>query len=27
VHGASSVGIQAIQVVGPETLLNFFGDV
>lgn len=27
VDGAASVGIQAIQVVGPETLLNFFGDV
>ena len=27
VDGAASLGIQAIQVVGPETLLNFFGDV
>ncbi|MDA1269537.1 MAG: HAD family phosphatase [Bacteroidetes bacterium] len=27
VDGAASIGIQAIQVVGPETLLNFFGDV
>ena len=27
VDGAASLGIQAIQVVGSETLLNFFGDV
>lgn len=27
VQGASAVGIQAIQVMGPETLLDFFGDV
>ena len=27
VDGAASIGIQAIQVEGPETLLNFFGDV
>jgi len=27
VDGAASLGIQAIQVVGPETLLNYFGDV
>ena len=27
VDGAASLGIQAVQVVGSETLLNFFGDV
>lgn len=27
VDGAASIGIQAVQVLGPETLLNFFGDV